>query len=530
MATDFDAVVIGSGFGGAITTCRLAEAGYKVLVLERGRRWDVKDYPRELGDAWIWNHEHPESEHGWLDFRVFPSMAVAQGAGVGGGSLIYANISVEAKPDLFQLGWPPEISYEELKPYYEKVGQMLMIQKVPSNQWPERTRLMKEGAEKTGFGDRFGLLDLAVTFDPDWNYSLEDPHNVKLSKKFINPQGQEQGTCVQLGNCDIGCEVKAKNTLDLNYIPLAEKHHAEVRPLHLVRCITPINGGYRVLFDRIDGSSLRSGSVTGRVVVVAAGSLGSTELLLRCRDEFKTLPNLSPFLGKNWSSNGDFLTPSFHPGRNILPTRGPTITSFIDFLGDRNVGGVHFFVEDGGFPDVLRNYLEEKAKKPARGLLARTVLETIQSFLRQPNAFNNTMPWFAQGRDAADGRLYLRRQWWIFGKRILDLEWDIAKSEKTINAIIEMHKKLARATGGDPLVPLTWTLAKYLVTPHPLGGCNMGTTAENGVVNHKGEVFGYRNLYVADAAIIPEAIGANPSKTIAALAERAVKLIKDEGR
>jgi cholesterol oxidase len=140
------------------------------------------------------------------------------------------------------------------------------------------------------------------------------------------------------------------------------------------------------------------------------------------------------------------------------------------------------------------------------------------------------MPWFAQGRDAGDGTLMLRRRWRLFGTKRLHLDWDIARSKPTIDAIVDMHKRLAEATDGRPLVPPTWTWAKNLVTPHPLGGCNMGPSPERGVVDHKGEVFGYKNLYVVDGAIIPEAIGANPSKSIGALAERAAALISDERR
>ena len=116
---DFDVIVIGSGFGGAISGCRLAEAGYKVLILERGRRWDKTTYPRGEGDPWLWNEDHPEKENGWIDFRVFPHMSVAQGAAVGGGSLIYANISCEAPKDTFDKGWPKEITYSDLKPHYD---------------------------------------------------------------------------------------------------------------------------------------------------------------------------------------------------------------------------------------------------------------------------------------------------------------------------------------------------------------------------------------------------------------------------
>jgi cholesterol oxidase len=144
--TDFDAIIIGSGFGGAITACRLAEAGYKVLVLVRGRRWTVDMFPRQLDDAWLWDAAAPQLRNGWFDFRVFPHMSIVMGAGVGGGSLVYANGSIVAKPETFDDGWPPEVTWDELKPHYARVGQMLDVQRVPPRQWPERTKLLKEAA------------------------------------------------------------------------------------------------------------------------------------------------------------------------------------------------------------------------------------------------------------------------------------------------------------------------------------------------------------------------------------------------
>ena len=194
MAESYDVVVIGSGFGGAITAARLAEKGYRVLILERGRRWTPDTFPRKPKDPWLWDHRKPEQCHGWFDFRVYPHMSVVQGAGVGGGSLVYANISIDAKPDTFNAGWPPEITFKELTPYYQAVGAMLNVQKVPVNQWPERTKLVKEAAEKLHYGDRFRPLDLAVTFDPDWHYDLPDPHNESHSKTFTNAQGILQAT------------------------------------------------------------------------------------------------------------------------------------------------------------------------------------------------------------------------------------------------------------------------------------------------------------------------------------------------
>src|SRR6185436_391075 len=323
---NFDVIVIGSGFGGAITGCRLAEAGFKVLILERGRRWDNKSYPREPTDDWIWDHQKPEQENGWVDFRTFPNMAVAQGAAVGGGSLIYASISVEAPKAVFERGWPKEITYSELKPYYEMVKAFMNVQKMPDNQRNARTRLMKEGADKLGYGDRFQMLDMAVSFNKDLVYDPNNLPQIGQEKRFINAQGIEQGTCIHLGNCDVGCDVYAKNTLDKNYIPWAEKHGAEVRPLHIVTNIEPAAGGYRVSFDRINPAAKTriAGSETARIVIVAAGSLGSTELLLRCRDVNRSLPNISRFLGRNWSSNGDFLTPAIYEDFDISASKGPT--------------------------------------------------------------------------------------------------------------------------------------------------------------------------------------------------------------
>ncbi len=176
----FDTVIVGSGFGGAIMACRLAQKGAKVLVLERGRRWDVKDYPREPGDAWFYDVNKPHRQNGWIDLRVFPDMTVVQGAAVGGGSLIYANVSVEAPREIFDRGWPPEINYDVLKPHYDEVGRMLDAQEIPDNQLTERFKLMKEAANALGHGDRFLKLPVAITFDLDLKYDLENPYSLEL--------------------------------------------------------------------------------------------------------------------------------------------------------------------------------------------------------------------------------------------------------------------------------------------------------------------------------------------------------------
>ena len=563
-AKSYDAVVIGSGFGGAVTACRLAEHGYSVLVLERGHRWgpkkglrdesnlagdrldpDVMPFPRRTGDAWLWDHRHPEQASGWIDFRAFPYMGVAQGAGVGGGSLIYSNVLLDANPQSFAQGWPKEIDASTLAPYYKEVGRMLEGRPVPSGQRGRLVTLLEEAAEKTRVPARFHPLDVAVRFDDSFRFDAGQRPATTASIRKLNMHGAWQGTCTGLGTCNLGCELGARNTLDKNYLFVAEAHNAEIRPRHLVRVIAPEpDGGYRVHFDRIANGRFEPGSVVGRLVIVAAGSLGSTELLLRCKEQYGTLPRLSARLGKSWSSNGDVLTPAFYFFRKPLyPGRGVPFAGQIDFLDAGSATAPRFNIEDGGFPyqaartlvrhlalnrgpDLrMRHKLFHAAVSvlgalyaAAHWLAGRSVLKPLRPIVEWLDPVNRMMPWVAQGQDAADGTMRLQN-----GE--LSLDWDPSKSVPVVDAIIASHKKLAWATRGLPLPAIAWQWFRSLVTVHPLGGCNMGDDATTGVVSHKGEVFGYPRLYVADGAIVPEALGANPAKTIAALAERNVELM-----
>lgn len=522
----FDTIVIGSGFGGSVMACRLAEKGRTVLVLERGRRWRPEEYPSVSNSNWFWRESNPEKDHGWIDLRLFGDMSVAAGCGVGGGSLIYANVSIDARPEVFDGNWPREITRDTLRPYYDRVASMLTPMHLPEKQWTKRTRLMKEAAEKLGEGHRFRTVPQAIAFDPDYSWEVEDPFGKDKSKKWVNAFGQEQGTCIHCGNCDIGCEVQAKNTLDLNYIPQAEKHGAQVRPLHHVRNIAPLadGTGYRVRFR--DLASGRDGDVSARNVVVAAGSIGSTQLLLQCRDRDRTLPALSSLLGRRWSANGDFVTPAFYRGREVSPTQGPTISSCIDFLDGRNP----VFVEDGGFPDLLGNLLEKLSRNwfgrwqmRRLGLVPGGLMEAIRN--RDP--LEHVMPWFGQSRDESNGELYLGRPWYAPWRRdALKMRWDYRPNEPVMKQINKLHIRLSEATGGVPVTPPTWSVARNLITPHPLGGCVMGTSSADGVVDHSGAVFGYPGLYVVDGAMVPTSLGTNPSKTIAALAERSAELVR----
>ncbi len=525
MRDRFDVIVVGSGFGGAITAGRLAEGGARVLVLERGRRWTKDRYPRKSTDPWVYEHTRPQKHNGWLDLRLFPRMIVVQGAGVGGGSLCYSSVVMEANPDLFDRGWPQEITYNELRPYYEKVRAMLKVRPIPPRQHTTRYRLLQEAAEKLGYKDRFSSVPLAISFDDQWNYDLDDPLNPKHSKEFVNEQGQQQGTCVHLGNCDIGCDVQAKNSLDLNYIPLAERHGATVRPLHLVRRIEPDGDGYRVVFDRIENGRLIPGSERAEKVVLAAGSIGTTELLLRCRDQYGTLPNVSRRLGKGWSPNANFLTPDFFSdGNRVMQGIGPTISAGLEFM-DGSVNGQRFFIEDDGFPNVISNALRARLASPVMQPLAWLLGRHLRRGLSEGNPTRNLMIWLGEGIDAADGELRMRRRVLAPWQKDIGLKWRVDASRGVADAILQMHQRLSAAAGGRIYLPLYWRLLKGMVSVHPLGGCALGRGAADGVVDHTGAVFGYNNLFVADGAILPTAVGRNPSMTIGALAERIASIM-----
>ena len=447
-------------------------------------------------------------------------MTVAQAAGVGGGSLTYSSVAVEASPEVFTQGWPQEITYAELKPHYDTVAREMDLQVIPDGQLTQRFVLAREAARNLGYKDRFSKAPLAVSFSEDWNYQLEDPFDQKHSRQFINAHGQRQGTCIHLGNCDIGCDVRAKNSLDVNYIPRAEQRGAEVRPLHLVRFIEPPGRQFRVVFDRLERGRAIRGEETAERVVLAAGSLGTTELLLRCRDQYRTLPVLSPMLGKRWSANANFISMATYSEKDrVKQSTGPTIASMLDFT-DGSFRDERFVVEDDGFPNLLLNALKAHLDNGARTRFGRHLLKEFEAHVRDDTPLRDLMLWLGAGKDAGDGELLLKRRWFMPWKRTLNLKWEVEHSEGVLNAMQAMHQNLTEATGGRARSLPTWSLLKSLLTLHPLGGCSMGAPPATGVVDHLGRVNGYPNLIVADGAIVPTPTVRNPSHTIAALAER----------
>jgi cholesterol oxidase len=516
-----DVVIVGSGFGGAVAACRLASSDRTVVVLERGRDWSNTKTPQRFRD-YLYSSRMPQLLNGWLDIRWLDQMVVATGAGVGGGSLIYANVCVDAPDLVFRSGWPSEITADEMKRYYDKVTKVLQPQTIPVTQFNPRMEMLNRAAAAIGAGARYRPLPLAVTFDDTVCDTGGEP--------WRDPDMYKPETCVHCGNCVVGCETGAKHTLDRNYLAEAREQGAEIRPLSMVTHIEQgPAGAWRVHYLDVDaGLGRRKRQIVGKIVILAAGSLGSTEILLRSRDGFRTLKNLPRALGKGWSPNGDFLTLArYRNGRPLQPTKGPTIGGVIDFLDgvdlpDDNTMGVdgRLYIEDGGLPNLGAHVLH--SWKDVGGLRAR--LYRKASSLTD---FSDMIPWFGQSIDAADGEFSLQSPFKFWRARTR-LNWNPQRSVNGLDTFSAMHVAITRATGGEPLPLFTWKRLRTLITPHPLGGCNMAAAPGAGVTNHMGEVFGYGNLFVMDGSVIPRAIGRNPSKTIAAIAERNCEKLLDE--
>jgi cholesterol oxidase len=519
MKPRYDVVIIGSGFGGAITAARLAQAGRSVAVLERGRRWDKGDFPRTNGQVGRNAFWHEGRTHGFLEYRAFKRMDVIQGVGVGGGSLHYFNVHIRADAGVFASPrWSRALSRPVLDPYYGLAQAMMDSRPLAppaGRSLPVRTQVFLDAATRAGRTP--GQVDLAVFTGPE---------------RVHRHGGNVQSACNYCGSCMLGCHVHAKNTLDFTYLGLAERRHAaEVFPLHTVDSIRPTGGGYQVSFRRLapaPGDESTPGEVLGKQVIVAAGTLGSTELLLRCRDVTGTLPGLSASLGHGFSGNGDMLLAGAVGTRTATdPSIGPSITAQVDCSSN----GHRITVEDMGLPDPFLSLLEGMLPPPRRRLagLFRVVRSYLLAALGRPSSpvsaeihnlfeggrMTNLLPYLGMGSDAADGVLTLRHG-------ALDLRWDHRGSRSMFREMERAMKQISEAAGGRFARSLLWRWPlRKLLTAHPLGGCNLGDAPERSVVDHRGQVWGYPGLFVVDGSTVPSALCVNPSLTISALAERA---------
>jgi cholesterol oxidase len=520
----YSAVVIGSGFGGAVAACRLAQAGIDVAILERGKRYPAGSFPRaydNLSAGWMWS-----LGQGLFDVKPLHEMQVVQAAGWGGGSLIYANVHLRPVPDVFASGWPQGYDRASLDPYYDLVGYMLDIKpitKVPGGVLPPKTLLMKRIADELGRSEQFCYANIAV--------ELEHPGRV-LPNKF----GVPQGGCIHCGECDVGCNVHAKNTLDHNYLALAERAGADVATLAEVSQITPVGDGdaraYQVSFiDHAAGGVARS--VLGKRVFVCAGAVNTTELLLRCRDQYGTLPALSGKLGFRYSGNGDFLAATYDSNTPFEPSNGPTITTGLVYDRGEGADRAWLILQDGVFPKEVAAMTELlsprastwKCVAEAEGLLRADLQKVLGQAVKNidPNTTTHsagTAVFLAMGRDRAEGRIDL-----VPITSTLRIQWNVENNLPLYDAAARLVSDVTASLGGELELNPFWTRLHVPVSVHNLGGCVMADDPQAGVTSSIGEVNGYPGLYVLDGALLPSATGVNPSSTIAAVAERNVETI-----
>jgi cholesterol oxidase len=518
MRDSYDAVVIGSGFGGAVVACRLAEAGRSVAVLERGRRWHRSEFPRAIGEVAERAFWEPGRSHGFIEYASFRNVDVIQGAGVGGGSLHYFNVNVPAAPEIFaDRRWPADLTRDVLDPYYERalgVLESATLRPPPGRDaLPTRTVVFTEAARRAGLDTQ--PLPLAVY----------------TSEPRVNPvTGEEQNPCNYSGNCLFGCNIGAKNTLDTNYLARAERlHGAEIHALHSVDAIRshPM-GGYEVRYRHLEDdpqSPSTAGTVHAAEVVVAAGALGSTQLLLRCRDRDGGLPKLPRSLGTKFSLNGEMLLAfASHTPSLTNPGLGPPITA----RATAQTADHLITVEDLGLPDALFWYLEGGLDLRlgrlsgmaslliayARSLMTRGGADLRLDRLVGDSVTSRVIPYLGMGNDSSDGQIRLDGD-------SLEIDWSVGHNRQLYKEMYSVMGRIAKAAGARfvPSIFYRWPLRK-LVTAHPLGGCAMGDDPATSVVDHRGQVWGHPGLYVVDGSVMPTALAVNPSLTIAAVAER----------
>ena len=518
---DYDYIVIGSGFGGSVSALRLAEKGYRVLVLERGKALSENDFPTTNWNLkrWLW---FPLLRFfGLFRLSYFRHVAVLSGVGVGGGSLVYANTLPIPSSDFFKApSWAHLADWEEeLAPYYRIAQRMLGSVEAPRLEAGDLA--LEALAREIGKEDRFGPTNVSVFFGEPGK-TVSDP--------YFGGKGPARTGCIFCGGCMLGCRHNAKNTLDKNYLHLARRLGVVIEPESEVYDVVPLDGaegetGYRVAWRRsTDLLFRRKGSFTCGGVVFAGGVLGTVQLLLELRT--KSLPRLSARVGYGVRTNSESLigvttfdkTRSFSEGiaissilhtderSHLEPVRYPPGSGFWRLLMSPMAHGKNAFVRLSRICwDLLRHpianlrviFVDDWSKRTQILLF----MQTIESTLR-----------FTRG---------------IFGMRSRREEGALPSA--FIPEAKELAERYARHVEGKPMVLLTETLLGIPTTAHILGGCCMGRDPSEGVIDAENRVFGYRRMFVCDGSMISANPGVNPSLTITALTERAMSRIPPKG-
>ena len=517
----YDWVIIGSGFGGSVSAHRLTQKGYKVLVLEKGRRFADEDFPKTNWDLknWMWNPAM--GLKGIFQMSFMKHMTVLHGVGVGGGSLVYANTLPTPKSAFFQSGsWSALADWEtELAPHYATAKRMLGA--TPNPLVTKGDRVMREIAQDIGREEHLHPTEVAVYFG-EANKGVPDP--------YFEGEGPDRVGCTFCGACMTGCRVGAKNTLVKNYLYLAEKNGAEVLPETEATGIQPQDsGGYRVetrpTFGKGDAKAF-----TANRVILAGGVMGTMPLLLQMKELASGLPRLSDRVGDFVRSNSESLIAVLSPKKGTNFAKGVAITSILHTDEHSHIEPVRYGAGSGFFRMLLAPH------SPGPTVLAR-LWGGVVAFMRQPIRWLRALFVRDLGKQSQvllymrtlEGTLRMRlgREWRTGYRRGLVTEVDDPTQAPAafIDEASDLAERFADKTEGVTANLMTETLLGVPSTAHILGGACMGDSAQTGVINANHEVFNYPGLYVIDGSAISANPGVNPSLTITTLAERAMSLI-----
>jgi cholesterol oxidase len=516
MTFDVDFAIVGSGFGGSVSALRLTEKGYGVAVLEMGKRWRKEDFPHSTWNVRKYLWRPWLGLYGILQMTLVKDAFFLHGAGVGGGSLVYANTLLVPPDEAFaDPRWVGQDWKAALAPHYATAKKMLGV--VESPIIVETDRMLKEVADDMGRGHTFHKANVGVFFGEPGK-TVPDP--------FFGGEGPERTGCTMCGGCMVGCRVGAKNTLDQNYLYLAEKKGARIEPESRVVDVVPLaGGGYELTIKQSIGLFKKKRKLRARGVVFSGGSYGTVDLLMRCREN-GSLPDVSDQLGTYLRTNSEALLGVRSTKSDVDYSKGIAITSGV-------------FVDDKTHIEVVRYPAGSDALAPLGTVLTEgggwmpRWLRWIGTVLRHPLQFLRTAIPFGWAKKTAillvmqpiDNHLRyrLRRRWyWPFSKKLDSDRGDGPPVPVYIPVANLVARKLAKKMDGVPQSGLLEVLLGKASTAHILGGCPIGLAKEDGVVDPNGKVFGYEDLYVIDGSIIPANLGVNPSLTITAMAEHAM--------